>query len=198
MLQEHQFGEMTSRLGSEGGFTYDPRKRSFVTEGYSVAAHPAAELRISAVGGAQEAHLRGYTAGSAPLWQQQKAQGRGQEMIGGWRSDSADVLDIPKVFPATPTGHTKSRQAQILRRQEASFSLHEGAEDVNPWFPGSKAAPPARMAANYSEFAAIAKIKPNAAVDPEKYPEIASWTEAPKRKAHFDREQKIRKAKGVA
>ena len=120
----HQFGEMHRRLKEEGGFTYDPRKKDFVTEGYSVAAHPAAELTVPhAEGGASEAHIEGYTVGSAPVWQQQKAKGRGQETIGGWRSDEGekDVLDLPKVYPATPTGHMKSRQAQILRNQEASF-----------------------------------------------------------------------------
>ena len=106
----HQFGEMHRRLKRGKGFTYDPRKQDFVTEGYSVAAHPAAELTVPHTeGGATEAHIEGYTVGSAPVWASQKSKGRGQEMIGGWRTDEGgkDVLDIPKVFPATPTGHAE-------------------------------------------------------------------------------------------
>jgi hypothetical protein len=194
----HQFGEMHRRLAAEKGFTYDPRKKDFVTEGYSVAAHPAAELTVPhSAGGASEQHIEGYTVGSAPLWQQQKAKGRGQEMIGGWRSDEGekDVLDIPKVFPATPSGHMKSRQAQILRNQEASFSLHEGEEDVNPWFTGSETAAPGRLSAQFPEFANLAAKNPNAALDPEKYPEIASWADKPVREAGYAKEAK-RKARG--
>jgi len=129
----HQFGEMQTRLSSEGGFTYNPRSKQFITSGYSVAAHPAAEMRVA--GGADIPHLQGFVMGSAPIWTQQKSKNRGQEMIGGWRSGDTDVLDIPKVFPANPQGHMKSRQAQLLRNQEASFALHEGREEINPFHP---------------------------------------------------------------
>jgi hypothetical protein len=196
----HQFGEMHRRLKEEGGFTYDPRKKEFLTSGYSVAAHPAAELTVKhAAGGATPEHIEGYTVGSAPIWQQQKAKGRGQEAIGGWSSDEGekDVLDLPKVYPATPSGHTKSRQAQILRNQEASFSLHEMAEDPNPWFTGNAAteAAPGHMSAQFPEFANVVAKNPNAALDPEKYPEIASWANKPVREAGYAKEQK-RKARG--
>jgi hypothetical protein len=189
-LNPHQTGEMKRRLESEGGFTYNPRSKSFVSEGYSVAAHPAAELRVH--GGADEAHLQGYIAGSAPLWSQQKGKGRGNEMIGGWRSDTADVLDIPKVFPASPEGHTKSRQAQVLRGQEASFSLHGMEEDPNPWFTGSASTPPAHLASQFPEFGNLVAKKPNVSLDPEKYPETASWSQQPVREAGYARESKIK------
>lgn len=192
---EHQFGEMKNRLRTQGGFTYDPRQKDFVSSGYSVAAHPAAELRISQTehrAGAGTEHLQGYIAGSAPLWNQQKGKDRGQEMIGGWRSDDADVLDIPKVFPATPAGHMKSRHAQILRNQEASFSLHEGTEDTNPWFTGSATTPPAHMASQFPEFGNVVAKNRNAALDPQKYPEITHWSDAPTRNAGFERESKIK------
>lgn len=192
---EHQFGEMKSRLSSEGGFTYDPRKRDFVSSGYSVGAHPAAELRIARTehqSGATEPHLEGYVKGSAPIWSQQKGGNRGQEMIGGWRSDDADVLDIPKVFPATPQGHTKSRQAQVLRNQEASFSLHEGTEDPNPWFTGSASTPQTAHAAKFPEFTNVVRTNRQAALDPERYPETASWASGPADRATWGRENKIK------
>jgi hypothetical protein len=193
-VNEHQFGEMQSRLSTVGGFTYDPRKRNFVTSGYSVAAHKAAEMKVPlGEGGAQKAHLEGYVKGSAPIWQAQKGQGRGQEMIGGWRSDHHDVIDLPKVFPATPTGHQKSRQAQILRNEQASYSLHEGAEDTNPWFTGSSTASPGRLSQQFPEFSAVVSRRRDAALDPQQYPEIAHWSDAPVRQAGYEREATIAK-----
>jgi hypothetical protein len=195
-LSEHQFGEMKNRLSTQGGFTYDPRKKGFVTSGYSVAAHESAELKVPLdKGGAQEAHIEGFTKGSAPTWQQQKGQGRGQEMIGGWRDEEGgkDVLDLPKVFPATPVGHQKSRQAQILRNQEASFSLHDMAEDSNPWFTGSDTTAPGHMSAQFPEFGHLLSKNRAAGTDPQKYPEITHWTDQPVREAGFARDADIAK-----
>jgi hypothetical protein len=182
---EHQFGEMHRRLGAEGGFTYDPRKKGFVTEGYSVAAHPAAELRVPEKETSTQT-LAGYLAGSAPVWKAQVSKGRGQEMIGGWRSEGQDVLDIPKVFPATPTGHMKSRQAQILRGEEASWSLHENQPDPNPWHPTA-----GRLSAQFPEFAHMAEKRPGQAMQ---QPEIAAWVEKPTRVAGWEKESRIKRA----
>jgi hypothetical protein len=191
-LSEHQFGEMKSRLDTQGGFTYDPRKRSFVTSGFAVAAHPGAELKEPhSEGGATEGHIKGFVKGSQPMWSQQKGQGRGQEMIGGWRDEEGgkDVLDLPKVFPNTPHGHQKSRQAQVLRNQEASFSLHDMAEDRNPWFTGSSTTPAAHMASGqFPEFTNLLFKDRHGALDPEKYPETASWSEQPIREAGYRRQ----------
>jgi hypothetical protein len=171
---QHQFGEMHRRLSEEGGFTYNPREKSFVTSGYSVAAHPAAELRTPTSETSTQT-LSGYVAGSAPTWKGGTAKGgRGQEMIGGWRSESHDVLDIPKVYPATPTGHTKSRRAQVLRGQEASFSLHGMEEEPNPFHSAS------HLSAQLPEFSRLAMNRPEVALQ---QPEIAAWTEGPQRKA---------------
>lgn len=181
----HQFGEIIHRLQTEGGFTYDPRTGSFPSSGYSVAAHPAAELTVTHPAGVTEAHVEGYIAGSAPLWQQQKAKGRGQEMIGGW----GNTLDVPKVYPATPTGHVKSREAQVLRAQKASFSLHEGAEDVNPWSPRQPDPDEhpdigRMMRGKYPEFENMIRKSPSQALQ---QPEIRAWTEGPRSQAQAQR-----------
>jgi hypothetical protein len=174
----HQFGEMQRRLGEEGGFTYHPRKQSFVTSGYSVAAHPAAELRTPSAETSTQT-LRGYVAGSAPTWKGgERGGGRGQEMIGGWRSEGHDVLDIPKVYPNTPQGHSKSRRSQVLRGQEASFSLHTGEEESNPFHSAN---------APTHEMARLAMKRPEVALQ---QPEVQAWTEGPARKAQWDREAK--------
>lgn len=176
---EHQFGEMKRRLVEEGGFTYDPRTRTFPESGFSVAAHPAAELTVTHPEGVSEAHLEGYVAGSAPLWKQERGKGKGQEMIGGWGS----TLDLPKVYPATAAGHTKSREAQILREQKASFSLHQMAEEPNPWSPrqpeGDEHPDIGRMMrGKYPEFEAMVRSSPNRALE---QPEIQAWTQGPQR-----------------
>ena len=183
----HQFKEMHRRLG-EGGFTYDPRARAFVSSGFSVAAHPGAELKVThAEGGVTPGDIRGFTKGSQPVWSQQKSRDRGQEMIGGWKDveGGKDVLDLPKVFPATPAGHTKSRRAQILRNQEASWVLHEDRPDKNPWFTGSSTTPSTTVAQHFPEFANVVRKHPQAALDPERYPETAAWAEGPARRAQW-------------
>ncbi len=187
-FNEHQFGEIVNRLHSEGGFTYDPRTRSFPDSGFSVAAHPAAEMTVTHPAGVTEAHVQGYIAGSAPLWKQDKGKGKGQEMIGGW----GNTLDLPKVYPATPTGHTKSREAQVLREQKASFSLHEMAEDVNPWSPrqpdeGEHPDIGKMMRGKYPEFEAMVRKSPNKALD---QPEISAWTQAPQVRAKVQRKRR--------
>ena len=184
----HQFGEIINRLKSEGGFTYDPRTGEFPSSGYSVAAHPAAELTVEHPEGVTEAHVEGYVAGSAPIWKQQKAKGRGQEMIGGWGT----TLDLPKVYPATPTGHTKSREAQILREQKASFSLHEMAEDVNPWSPRQPEDDEhpdigKMMRGKFPEFENAIRKNPRKALEE---PEISAWTQAPQVRAQAQRKRR--------
>lgn len=185
----HQFGEMATRMGTEGGFTYDPRKQSFVTSGYAVAAHKAAGLPIQHPETATEAHLQGYVAGSAPIWKQQRAKERGQVMIGGWRDTEGgkDVLDLPQVFPATPEGHTKSRRAMILRGQQSSYALHSGDIEDNPYFTGSDEEPePTGHMKRFPEFANAVRKNPFEALE---QPEIQAWAEGPSRRAQWDRER---------
>jgi hypothetical protein len=132
---EHQFGELVSRMQG-GGFTYNPRTQTFPESGISVAAHPGAELKVPhSEGGASLGDIRGFVKGSQPIWSVQHASGKGQEHIGGWRDESEhkDVLDLPKVFPETPSGHMKSRQAVLLRNQEASFHLSDYHTELNPY-----------------------------------------------------------------
>ena len=45
-LHPSQFGAMHQALETQGGFTFNPRKQSFTTEGFSVATRPEAEQRI--------------------------------------------------------------------------------------------------------------------------------------------------------
>lgn len=138
---EHQWGDLAMRM-QRGGFTYDPRTQTFPTSGIAVAAHPGAELKVPhSEGGASLGDIRGFVKGSQPLWSQRRAQGRGQEHIGGWRDEAGgkDVLDLPKVYPETPSGQMKSRQALTLRDQEASFHLSDYHTELNPYHSETRA-----------------------------------------------------------
>ena len=46
MISGEQFGAMHRALETEGGFTFNPRKSTFETEGFAVATRPEAEHRI--------------------------------------------------------------------------------------------------------------------------------------------------------
>lgn len=197
-LSMHQTGEMVSRLSEHGGFTYDPRKKTFPTKGYTVAAHQAAELEVK--GGISEDHLQGYIAGSAPTWSSGaqapipkggSKKDRGKVMVGGWRSGDKDYVDLPKLYPDTPTGHQKSREAQVLRGQKAGFSLHDLADDPNPWSPRAPDKDEhqdiSRLSAQFPEFAHMASKSPYLALQ---QPEIQAWTQGPTRRAGWEREKR--------
>jgi len=132
---EHQWGDLAMRM-QRGGFTYNPRTQTYPTSGIAVAAHPGAELKVPhSEGGATLGDIRGFVKGSQPIWSVQHAAGKGQEHIGAWRDEAEhkDVLDLPKVFPETPSGHMKSRQALLLRNQESSFHLSDYHTELNPY-----------------------------------------------------------------
>jgi hypothetical protein len=186
----HQFDEILGRLKSEGGFTYDPRTGTFPTSGYSVAAHPAAEMVSEHPAGVTREHLEGFIAGSAPVWKQDRGGSKGREMIGGW----GNTLDLPKLYPATPAGHQKSREAQILREQKASFSLHDMAEEPNPWSPrqpdeGEHPDIGRMMRGKFPEFEHMVRTNPSLALQ---QPEIKAWAESPQLRAHFERDRQRR------
>ena len=131
----HQFAEMHRMLSeSGGGFTYNPRSREFVSEGFSVATKPAATFEVPvASGGADPTHLSAYVQGSAPTW----SPADSPTHIGGWNrpyAPKAHVLDLPDVFPATPQGEVQARHASLEHDQEAYNALHRDFTDVaNPF-----------------------------------------------------------------
>jgi hypothetical protein len=162
----HQFEEMHRQL-QEGGFTYNPRTRAMVGEGFSVAQHPEA-THEQPYGGITPTHLEAYTKGSAPIWSGEEST----EHIGGWRRPYAperDVLDLPNVYPATGAGESQARQATIHHGEEAYNALHRGFSDVsNPFHPAT------RLGQQFPEFSRMS---------PEKQlrqPEVQAWIRSPK------------------
>jgi hypothetical protein len=148
VTSEHQFGEMHRKLNEEGGFTYNPRSKRFVSEGFAVATKPEAAFEVPVSrGGADETHLSAYTQGSAPTWSPEDSPTH----IGGWDrpyDPKAHVLDLPDVYPATPEGEVQARGATLEHNQEAYNALHRDFTDVgnpfhdvnrDPFTPGSGA-----------------------------------------------------------
>lgn len=148
VVSRHQFGGMYKALREQGGFTYNPRTRQFVNEGFAVATHPEATFEVpTAEGGADTMHLAAYTHGSAATWSPEDSPTH----IGGWNrpyDPEAHVLDLPDVYPASPEGEVQARHATMAHDQEAYNALHRGFTDVDnpfheinrdPFTPGSGA-----------------------------------------------------------
>lgn len=162
----HQFKEMHESL-QEGGFTYNPRSRKLVEEGFSVAVHPEATME-KPHGEMGENHLEAYTMGSAPTW----AAPGATEHIGGWKRPTEplnDVLDLPQVHPPTGEGESAARQATIEHRQEAYSALHRGFTDVsNPFHPSTA------LGQQFPEFSGMS---PEMQLE---QPEIQGWINYPR------------------
>ena len=162
----HQFKEMHASL-QEGGFTYNPRSRQLVSEGFSVAVHSDA-THEAPHGAMSPGHIEAYTKGSAPLWNAPGAT----EHIGGWKRPYAplnDVLDLPRVHPATGAGETAARHDTITHGEEAYSALHRGFTDVsNPFHPAT---------ALGKQFPEFSRLSPEKQLE---QPEIQSWINSPK------------------
>jgi hypothetical protein len=161
-----QFNEMLGRLKTEGGFTYNPRYNRFDTEGYAVATRPEAERRIP-VAETTPQHLADYATEHGSVL------AKAPEYMGGWRSDSHDVLDVTKVYPATPEGHTASRYQALKHDQEATYALHTGEEETNPFHSSSE---------RFPEFAALARSG-SVSRTLKQSPEVNAWVRSPMRRA---------------
>jgi hypothetical protein len=128
-VSDRQFGTMAKRMRTKGGFTFSPHTKKFVSEGYSVAAYPEAELTMSPRKTSGPA-IKSYATGAAPTFARDS-----EAHIGGWApgGQKRDVYDIPRVYPKTQEGHAASRQAMLDTNQEASFHLHSFHTEHNPY-----------------------------------------------------------------
>lgn len=162
-LSGDQFGAMHSALETQGGFTFNPRKGTFTTEGYSVATRPEAEHRIP-TSETTPGHLQDYAASH------QAALSKAPEHIGGWRSDTHDVLDVSKVYPPTGAGETGSRYQAVKHNQEATYALHTGQEHANPFH---------AKGGQFPEFAALATSGASMSQVMKRSPEIKAWIQGP-------------------
>jgi hypothetical protein len=168
-----QFGahheEMSQRLGSEGGFTYNPRKSIFETSGFSVATHPEHEERIP---------ISESGPGAMAAFQTKHAEtlATPPEHVGGWRSDSHDVMDTPSVYPPTGAGETAARYQSIKHGQEAYYGLHTGEETANPFH---------SKGTQFPEFAALATSGQSMSQIMKKAPEMEAWTQSPARRERW-------------
>lgn len=168
MISSEQFGAMHSALETQGGFTFNPRKGTFTTEGFSVATRPEAEHRIP-TSETTPGHIEGYAE------THREALSTAPEHIGGWRSEPKkgpheDVLDVSKVYPPTGAGETASRYQAVKHGQEATFALHTGQEHENPFH---------AKGGQFPEFAALASSGVSMSQIMKRSPEIKAWIQGP-------------------
>lgn len=167
MISSEQFGAMHSALEKEGGFTFNPRKSTFETEGFSVATRPEAEHRIP-TSETTPSHIEDYAT------THREALSKAPEHIGGWRSDTHDVLDVSKVYPRTGAGETGSRYQAVKHNQEATYEMRgagvQGLEHANPFH---------SKGAQFPEFSALAASGASMSQVMKRSPEIKAWIQGP-------------------
>jgi hypothetical protein len=163
-----QYGEMVRRMGEEGGFTYNPRKDIYETEGWAVSPHKEAE-QVTPSGETSPALMGAYHAKHEDLLSQKP------NMMGGWRNEGSDYLDVSKVYPPTGGGQSAARYQAVKHSQEATFNLGTFQEDPNPFMNAEK----------YPEFHALATSGQSMSQVMKKSPEIEAWVQGPSRREKF-------------
>lgn len=126
-LSRGQFKALHEQLGTDGGFTVNPRSGEAVTSGISVAPH-GNELRVPAASASPEM-LANYHSDIG----NQERFSRGAS-FGGWRSETTgdDFLDTPTVYKNNPGGQRGARNQMIKSNQIAGFRLDDFQTLVNP------------------------------------------------------------------
>lgn len=132
-LNPNEFSRLHGKLGTDGGFTVNPRTGADITSGISVAPH-GNELRVPAAQ-TSPADLSSFHGRA----DNQARFDRGAA-FGGWRQDTTqdDFVDTPAVYPNTPGGNAVARHRMIKNKQIAGFRLDDYAELINPHHPDNK------------------------------------------------------------
>jgi hypothetical protein len=126
-LSNGEFKKLHGKLGSDGGFTVNPRTGEAVSSGISVA--PAGnELRIPAARTSPQT-LSNYH--QDPGNQERFTRGAS---FGGWRSENSgdDFIDTPTVYQNSAGGQSRARNQMLKSNQLAGFRLDDFEELTNP------------------------------------------------------------------
>jgi hypothetical protein len=168
-----QYGEMVRRMGEEGGFTYNPRKDKYETEGWAVSPHKGLES-VAPASQTTPGRMQGYHAEHEDVLAQKP------NMMGGWRSGEGtgakDYLDVSKVYPPTGGGHSAARYQAVKHSQEATFNLGTFEEEQNPFMNKEK----------FPEFHALATSGQSMSQVMKKAPEMEAWVQGPSRRERFE------------
>lgn len=167
MLNDDQFREIHGKLASDGGFTVNPHSGEPVTSGISVA--PRGNERKTLIVDSTPELLKAYHGENTARFRQGAS-------LGGWRSEDSDYFDTPTVYPATPAGHSDSRQQMVRAGQEASFNLDSFTEEFNPFHPEGRR----KSGRESHEIADIAGRGPGGAEFAMRQPEVQSWVNQPR------------------
>lgn len=176
-----QYGEMVQKLGAEGGFTYNPRKDKFETSGWAVSPYPQHES-IRPQAESTPERMAGYHEEHADLL------GEKPHMMGGWRNEGSDYLDVSKLYPPTGGGQSAARYQSVKHNQLASMNLGTFEEDVNPFHSAGKAGPDTPITSlneKFPEFAHLASSGNSMSQIMKKSPEMEAWINSPSRSERF-------------
>lgn len=127
-LSRGQFKALHEQLGTDGGFTVNPKTGEPVTSGISVAPH-GNEMRVPSEQSSPEM-LANY---HSDIGNQERFSRNAS--FGGWRSDTTgdDFLDTPTVYKNNPGGQRGARNQMIKSNQIAGFRLDDFQELTNPY-----------------------------------------------------------------
>lgn len=135
-LSRFQFGELAERMRKSGGFTYDPRTKTYPSEGI-VVADPGRERVL---GLSTEADMQAYVGQHGERMMEEGMH------FGGWASGkkgqpSRDVLDVSQVIPVHPRGHhiADVHHRMHVNRQDAANDLATFDDIPNPRAPYTEA-----------------------------------------------------------
>jgi hypothetical protein len=132
-LSEGEFKKLHGKLGSDGGFTVNPRTGVAVSSGISVA--PAGnEMRIPA-GRTTPGSLASYHGD--PGNQERFTRGAS---FGGWRSENSgdDFIDTPTVYQNSAGGQSRARNQMLKSNQISAYDIDRGETLLNPFHSENK------------------------------------------------------------
>ncbi len=193
LMSDEQFAVTHAKLASQGGFTVNPRTGADVTSGISVA--PRENEHRDPISESTASTLKTYATRNTSRWTNVtddagKVTATHNASLGGWRSDSQDVLDTPTVYRNTPGGQSAARKNMVLSEQEAGFDLDSFQEIHNPFHPKGREA----MGMEGHELANLGTGSRARSEWQLQQPEVQAWVRGPADRGAHERRQASRSA----
>lgn len=197
MMNDDQFAAVHAKLASQGGFTVNPRTGKEITSGISVA--PRGNEHRESLSTSTPGTLKDYATANTSRWSNEydaagNVTARHGASLGGWRSDSHDVLDTPTVYKNSPGGERLARKNMVLSDQEAGFHLDTFQEIHNPFDPKGRQA----LGLGPHELADLGTGSRERAEMQLQQPEVQVWVNSPVDRANHEKRQVARLAQHPA
>lgn len=114
-------------METEGGFTFDPATKGPVTKGYAVAVRPPSgkDWRSFEPGSLTGEDIARFVFDYFGMLASESGTRRGARLVvGGWRAEDRDALDIVRVYDSRERALWQAKAA----KQDAIFDLSAGEE----------------------------------------------------------------------